>query len=58
MHARQMTEKESSEDQLQPAAWDAVERTKLRREAEAAKNEIELKPCQRVNDQVLRWQVK
>ncbi|MGH9837345.1 MAG: carboxypeptidase regulatory-like domain-containing protein [Blastocatellia bacterium] len=28
-------------------AWDNVERAKLRREAEAAKNEIELQPCQR-----------
>lgn len=33
-----------------PAAWDAVERAKLRKEAEAMKVEIELKPCQRVTD--------
>jgi len=38
-----------------PVAWDAAERTKLRKEAEAAKNEIELKSCQRVKDHVLRW---
>ncbi len=36
-----------------PVAWDADERTKLRREALAAKNEIELKPYQRVEDYVL-----
>jgi hypothetical protein len=28
---------------------------KLRKEAESAKNEIELKPCQRVKDFVLRF---
>ncbi len=38
-----------------PAAWDANERAKLRREALAAKNEIELQPCQRVKDHVLRF---
>ncbi|MDX2041515.1 MAG: carboxypeptidase-like regulatory domain-containing protein [Acidobacteriota bacterium] len=37
-----------------PVAWDAIERAKLRKEAEAAKNEIELKVCQRVKDHVLR----
>jgi hypothetical protein len=39
-----------------PLAWDANERAKLRREAAAAKNEIELKPCQRIKEHVLRWQ--
>ncbi|HKQ72370.1 MAG TPA: carboxypeptidase-like regulatory domain-containing protein [Blastocatellia bacterium] len=37
-----------------PLAWDANERAKLRREALAAKNEIELQPCGRVKDFVLR----
>jgi hypothetical protein len=37
-----------------PAAWDAVERAKLRKEAEAMKVEIELKPCQRVTDQIVK----
>ena len=41
-------------DDDRPAAWDAAERAKLRREAEAAKNEIELQPCSRVKDHVLR----
>jgi hypothetical protein len=48
-----------TEEQLtmapQPVAWDAAERMKLRKEAESAKNEIELKPCQRVKDFVLRF---
>jgi len=38
-----------------PAAWDNNERAKLRREAEAAKVEIELQPCQRVSDYALRY---
>jgi hypothetical protein len=38
-----------------PAAWDAAGRAKLRKDAEAAKNEIELKTCQRVKDHVLRF---
>ena len=37
-----------------PAAWDAVERAKLRKEAEAMKVEIELKPCQRITDQIVK----
>jgi hypothetical protein len=37
-----------------PAAWDAVERAKLRKEAEAMKVEVELKPCQRLTDQVVK----
>jgi hypothetical protein len=53
--ARQVAEKEASDDQARPAAWDAVERAKLRREAMAAKNEIELRPCGRVKDYALKW---
>jgi hypothetical protein len=55
LHTRQATEKEANDDQSRPVAWDAVERAKLRREAAAAKNEIELKVCERVKDHVLRW---
>src|SRR5262249_50111722 len=36
-------------DQERPAAWDPIERVKLRREAAAGKNEIELQPCQGIN---------
>jgi hypothetical protein len=44
-------------DNLQslPVAWDQIERAKLRKEAEARKIEIELKPCQRVSEQVLKF---
>jgi hypothetical protein len=38
-----------------PAAWDANERAKLRKEAEALKTEVELKPCQSVTDQTIKW---
>jgi hypothetical protein len=55
LHARQVVEKEASDDQRRPTAWDAVERAKLRREAAAAKNEIELKVCARVKDHMLRF---
>ena len=53
--ARQASEKDANDDQSRPLAWDAVERGKLRREAAAAKNEIELKVCERVKEHVLRW---
>jgi hypothetical protein len=36
-------------------AWDTNERAKLRKEAEAMKIEVELKHCQRVSDQVVRY---
>jgi Carboxypeptidase regulatory-like domain len=55
LHTRQSSEKEANNDRSRPLAWDAVERAKLRREATAAKNEIELKVCQRVKEHVLRW---
>jgi hypothetical protein len=55
LHTRQATEKEASDKRSRPLAWDAVERAKLRRAAEAAKNEIELKVCERVKDHILKW---
>jgi len=36
-------------------AWESDGRAKLRREAEAAKIEIELSACQRLTDYVLRY---
>jgi hypothetical protein len=54
LDARQTSEKEANDDQARPLAWDAVERAKLRREAAAVKNEIELKVCERVKYYVLR----
>src|SRR5262249_22644189 len=53
-YARQMADKPGNDDPARPVAWDATERAKLRREAEAAKNEVELKPCQRAKDHVVR----
>jgi hypothetical protein len=38
-----------------PAAWDANERANLRKEAEAMRVEIELKPCQRLTDHVVKY---
>jgi len=55
IHTRRITEGEANDDQFRPSAWDVVERTNLRREASAAKNEIELQPCARVKDYVLRY---
>ncbi|MCI0662911.1 MAG: carboxypeptidase-like regulatory domain-containing protein [Acidobacteria bacterium] len=40
---------------VKPAAWDNIERARLRKEAESRMNEIELKPCQRLGDQVLKY---
>ena len=55
LYARQIDEKEAGDDQSRPAAWDAIERAKLRREAIGAKSEIELQPCGRMQDYVLRF---
>jgi len=46
---------EPNESLPPPVAWDANERVKLRKEAEAMKIEVELKPCQRVSDQVVKY---
>jgi protocatechuate 3,4-dioxygenase beta subunit len=53
--ARAVSENEPTDRLPQPVAWDAAERAKLRKDAEAAKNEIELKTCQRVKDHMLRF---
>jgi carboxypeptidase family protein len=52
--ARPVAENEQI-DPDRPLAWDATERLKLRREAERLKNEIELKPCARMNDYLLSF---
>ncbi|HKR01112.1 MAG TPA: carboxypeptidase-like regulatory domain-containing protein [Pyrinomonadaceae bacterium] len=46
---------ESPERAQRPLAWDATERAKLRREAEAANSTVELQPCQRPSDYSLRY---
>src|SRR5262245_21343496 len=53
--ARAAPDDEPNDGPPAPAAWDANERAKLRKEAEAMKTEVELKPCQRVTDQVVRY---
>jgi hypothetical protein len=54
LYARQASEKEANSDRSRPLTWNEVERAKLRREATAAKNEVELKACDRVKEYVLR----
>jgi protocatechuate 3,4-dioxygenase beta subunit len=53
--ARLAPENETPEQALRPTTWDAELRVKLRSEAEAANTMIELQPCQRVGDYVLRY---
>ncbi len=55
LHARQIVEKEANDNRVRPVAWDAVERAKLRSEAVARKNEIELQACGRVKNYVLQF---
>src|SRR5215510_333597 len=47
---REIPVSEAPDEPARPVAWDAAERAKLRKEAEAAKVEVELKVCQRVSD--------
>ncbi|MEP7338114.1 MAG: hypothetical protein ABI977_10255 [Acidobacteriota bacterium] len=53
--ARSVSENEANSDTLRPAAFDTAQRIQLRREAEAAKNEITLEPCSRVKDHAVRF---
>lgn len=53
--ARPFIEDESPDRLPRPLAWDADARAKLRREAEAQSTTVELLPCKRVIDQVLRY---
>jgi protocatechuate 3,4-dioxygenase beta subunit len=53
--ARAAPDDEPGDRPATPAAWDANERAKLRREAEALKIEVELKPCQRMRDQIVKY---
>jgi len=55
MLARSLSETETNNETMRPVAFDTAARAKLRREAEAAKNEIDLKTCQRVKDHLLRF---
>lgn len=51
---RSVPDEEADEQPAPPAAWNAEARAKLRREAEAANQSVEVKPCQRVTDYVLK----
>ncbi len=53
--ARIVPDDEMTDRMTSPVAWDSAERAKLRKEAEAKKIEIELKPCQRVTDYALKY---
>ncbi|MDX2043666.1 MAG: carboxypeptidase-like regulatory domain-containing protein [Acidobacteriota bacterium] len=53
--ARAIPDSESNDKPAKPAAWDSLERAKLRKEAETANAAVELKTCQRVTDFALRW---
>jgi hypothetical protein len=53
--ARAVPDDESGEQPEKPVAWDADARAKLRREAKAANQVIELTPCQRARDFVLKF---
>ncbi len=53
--ARAVPITETAEKRPRPVAWDAAERVKLRKEAEAANAVVELKVCQRLTDFVLPW---
>ena len=48
-------EAEPAEGPRRAAAWDADTRARLRREAEAAATPVEIQPCQRTGDYVLKF---
>jgi hypothetical protein len=52
---RAVPDDEPSDRPPAPVAWDANERAKLRREAEALKVEVVLKACQRAAEQIVRF---
>ncbi len=56
--ARAAPDDEPSDSSVAPTAWDASERAKLRKEAEAMKIEVELKPCQRAVDQLVKYSAR
>lgn len=52
---RAVSEDESVDRPAALAAWDTIERAKLRKQAEALRVEFELKACQRLTDQTLKY---
>ncbi len=57
LSARAVPDDEPSDRPPAPAAWDVNERAKLNKDAEAQKIEVELKPCQRVSEQIVKLAV-
>lgn len=55
MLARPSTDEASTDSPPRPVAWDGDGRKQLRKEGEAANISIELQPCQRLTDYVLRY---
>jgi hypothetical protein len=53
--ARAVPDDEPADNMPPPLYWSDAERAKLRREAEAAKVEVELKACQPLTDQTLKY---
>jgi carboxypeptidase family protein len=53
--AREIAVKESPEEQYNAVAWDQIERAKLRKEAQAIGQKIELRACQRINDYTFQF---
>jgi len=53
--ARAAPDDEPVDKPAAPIAWDPSERAKLRREAEASKVEIDLKSCQRLSEQIVKF---
>jgi hypothetical protein len=54
--ARAVPEDELIDRPPSPVAWDSAERVRLRKEAEASKNQVELKSCQRVSDLIVKYE--
>jgi hypothetical protein len=52
---REIPDSEAPDEPDRPVSWDAAERAKLRKEAEAAKVEVELKACQRLSNFELKF---
>ena len=55
MLARAVTDEASTNNPPRPMAWDNDGRKQLRKEGEAANIALELQPCQRLTDYVLRY---
>jgi hypothetical protein len=53
--ARPVPDDEPVDRPPRPLSWDSAERARLRMEAEKKKIEVELKPCQRLNDSSFKF---